>query len=160
MSQPDFIQGRRDVSGPVPFGDGLTDPQAARTPGQDTRDGATVLVIDDEHAVRFVTTRMIEAFGYRAVAALDGEQGAAIFRERAAEIVAVLLDLTMPGLTGEETFVALRQIRPDIPIILMSGFQKDEAVERFGGHGGWTFLQKPFHAEALRQALDQAAAPP
>jgi len=69
------------------------------------------------------------------------------------EIDAVVLDLVMPEMAGDETFDALRQIRPDLPILLVSGYDKEMAGERFLGRGIAGFLYKPYEPEELVERL-------
>jgi DNA-binding NtrC family response regulator len=68
----------------------------------------------------------------------------------------VLLDLTMPGLDGEEVFRRLRLIRPDARVVLMSGFNRVQAVDRFSGKGLAGFLQKPFTLDGLSAVMRRA----
>jgi CheY-like chemotaxis protein len=94
--------------------------------------------------------------GFQVLQASDGPQGVETFRRHAAEIDAVLLDLTMPGMNGEEVFRALRAIRPDVRVLLMSGYDEQEAAARFAGEGPAGFLQKPYRPEDLLRAVQQA----
>jgi len=78
------------------------------------------------------------------------------FRRRAGEIDVVVLDLTMPGMDGEETFLALRKISRKVPVILTSGYSQQEIARRFGsGAGPEGFLQKPFTVAALSGKLQE-----
>ena len=113
----------------------------------------TVLVVDDEEPVRSVAARMLRSLGFETVVAADGKEALTQFEERGGDIVAILLDLTMPELDGEETFHRLRSQSADVRVILMSGFNEQEAVNRFAGQGLAGFLQKPFRIEALREKL-------
>ncbi len=122
--------------------------------------GGTVLVVDDEALLRRAATAIIEHFGYDAVEAEDGRAAIAIFRERARDFDVVLLDMTMPGLTGEETFQELLRIRPDVRVVLSSGFNEMEATRRFGTEQLAGFLQKPYTAEQLAQMLSRVIGPP
>jgi two-component system, cell cycle sensor histidine kinase and response regulator CckA len=117
------------------------------------RGSGTVLVIDDEEAVRMVAGKMLKALGFEVLTASDGEQGLRVYRAHTESINAVLLDLTMPRMDGEETFRAIRGIRPDACVVLMSGFNEQEAAARFVGKGLAGFVQKPFSPEELRQRL-------
>jgi PAS domain S-box-containing protein len=117
------------------------------------RGQGTVLVIDDEESVRMVSSRMLKALGFEVLTASDGEQGLKVFREQGETIAAVLLDLTMPRMDGEEAFREIRRIRPEACVILMSGFNEQEAAARFIGKGLAGFVQKPFTAEELSQRL-------
>ena len=117
------------------------------------RGEGTVLVVDDEESVRRVAGRMLAALGFEVITARDGVEGLNAFRAAGETICAVLLDLTMPRLDGEETFRELRQLRPDARVILMSGFSEQEAGARFVGKGLAGFLQKPFTPDELREQL-------
>ncbi|MBI3414593.1 MAG: PAS domain-containing protein [Verrucomicrobia bacterium] len=116
----------------------------------------TVLVVDDEEPVRSVAARMLQSLGFDTVLAADGREAIVRFHESADQIVAILLDLTMPQLDGEETFRRLRVQRADARVILMSGFNEQEAVNRFAGQGLAGFLQKPFRLETLREKIQAA----
>jgi CheY-like chemotaxis protein len=119
----------------------------------------TVLVIDDEEIVRRTAQVTLEHFGYKVLLAHDGLEGVNKFRELAAHVDVVLLDLTMPVMSGEETFRELRLIRPDVRVILSSGYSQVEALRRFTGKGLAGFVQKPYTSvrleEAVKSALDR-----
>jgi len=113
------------------------------------------LVIDDEPSVRAVTKRMLEACGLSVRTARDGEEGLALFREYQHDISLVLLDLTMPGINGDEVFDEIRKMDAHVPVVLMTGFSEQEASTRFGGNSLAGLLQKPFRIEAVRELLQQ-----
>ena len=117
------------------------------------RGSGAVLVIDDDEAVRIVASRMLHAMGYEVVLAVDGREGVAKFRENPANFCAILLDLTMPLMDGTEVFSELRHVKGDIKVVLMSGFNEQDAISRFAGQGLAAFVQKPFAPEELRQAF-------
>jgi two-component system, cell cycle sensor histidine kinase and response regulator CckA len=108
----------------------------------------TVLVADDDDVVRTVTARMLERSGFEVVTAADGEAAVEIFAARASEIVAVVLDLVMPGRSGEEVLVEIRARRPDCPVLLCSGYSGGEAP-RPVSDGLVRFISKPYTAEQL-----------
>jgi CheY-like chemotaxis protein len=122
-----------------------------------TRQGAgrLVLVIDDDAEVRILAQRVLERGGYRVVLAEDGLIGVRYFTEHYTDIAAVLLDLTMPIMSGLETFNALQQIQPGIPILLCSGYSEEDATTHFVGRGLAGFIQKPFRPADLLAALHQ-----
>jgi len=124
-------------------------PLEARAPGP-----RRVLVIDDEESVRTVARRIFERAGYEVLLACDGVEGVERFRERSGEIGAVLLDITMPRMGGEETFAELRRIRGDVRVLLASGYSEQEAMSRFAAKGLAGFVEKPFCAETLLEKLD------
>ncbi len=114
----------------------------------------SILLVDDEPGVREVAAAMTESLGYRVIEAEDGEQALACFREEREDIVGVLLDLTMPGMDGKETFAALRRIDPSVRVILASGYSGSEVMSDTEGFAG--FIQKPFLIKDLREALEHA----
>jgi len=123
-----------------------------------------ILVIDDEETIRATARLMLQTIGFTVRLANDGEAGIADYRQHQQNIIAVLLDMTMPGLNGEETFRALRLINPDVQVILSSGYNEQEAISFFAGKGLTGFIQKPYSIQSLRQKmqayLGASASPP
>ncbi len=117
---------------------------------------ALVLVIDDEDTVRTVACQVLERHGCRTVHAADGEAGVGLFRQRPDEIDLILLDLTMPVMDGEEAFRIIRSIRPDVPIIVTSGYNRQDTTTRFAGRATAGFLQKPWTAQGLIHVVSNA----
>ncbi|MEE8558403.1 MAG: response regulator, partial [Myxococcota bacterium] len=113
----------------------------------------TVLVVDDEAEVREVVKAMAPRFGLAVMTARNGREALKLFRACADEITAVLLDMTMPEMNGEETFRELRRIRPEVPVIVMTGYSEEYAHERFSAERPVHFLKKPFTIESLRETL-------
>ena len=112
-----------------------------------------VLVVDDEDGVREFIRSALEFDGFEVFAAKDGTEGVAVFREHADRIDLVVLDMTMPGLSGERTFEELRKVRPDVRVVLSSGYNEDEAIARFAWRGLAGFLQKPYRHRDLLEAV-------
>ncbi len=117
-----------------------------------------ILVIDDEALVRSIAKSTLEHFGYSVFEADDGARGVELFRQLQDDIALVLLDLTMPEMGGEEAFDILRQIQPDIPVILSSGYDEAEATRRFAGKNVNGFLKKPYTAETLADRVKSVLA--
>lgn len=115
-----------------------------------------VLVIDDEETIRSVTADMLGELGFEAVEAASGEEGLALLAEAGSGIDIVLLDQVMPGMDGVSTFRELRRIRPDIKVVLASGFSQLEVSERFAGLGLNGFLSKPYVMKELADELSLA----
>jgi len=115
----------------------------------------TVLVADDEAGVRQVAEAALTMAGYNVLLAEDGQEAIDVFREHADKIAAVLLDMTMPRMGGEEAFRELRAISPDVKVILSSGFNEQDAITRFVGKGLAGFLQKPYRPQELYERLRQ-----
>jgi signal transduction histidine kinase/CheY-like chemotaxis protein len=118
----------------------------------------TVLVVDDEEVVRRTAKSALERGGYDVVLAEDGPEGIRIFEALKDRIALVLLDLTMPGLGGEEVLLRLQAIGPQVRVILSSGYNEVEVIQRFAGKGLAGFLQKPYTAAALIDAVNQVLA--
>lgn len=109
--------------------------------------GRTVLVIDDEDIVRDVVARMVEDLGYAAVTAADGAAGLALLDRE--EIHAVLVDLTMPQMSGADVVAALRERRPSLPVVVCSGYDR----EGRGRIQADAYLPKPFRIDTLERTL-------
>ena len=117
--------------------------------------GGTVLVVDDEDGVRSVSRMMLEQSGFNVLNARDGEEGLKVFREHQGEICAVLLDLAMPKMDGEEVFRRIREIKTETPVILSSGYNEQELEDRFADRGFAGFLQKPYRMQELTAKLNR-----
>ena len=115
----------------------------------------TVLIIDDEIAVCEVVADMLDLIGYESMVAQSGIDGLAMYQAHASEIDLVLLDLTMPGLSGEETFAKLRQIDPDVRVIISSGHSRHQTSATFSGAEGIDFLPKPYNFVMLESTIHQ-----
>ena len=116
----------------------------------------TVLVIDDESAMRLVARRVIQKMGLAVHEAEDGEQGIAMFTAIAHELSVVLLDLTMPKMGGEEVLARIRTTHPALPVIIASGYDHADALPRMPQDQHIAFLQKPYGVQALRDAVSHA----
>ena len=114
-----------------------------------TGDGSVVLLVDDDASVLDVGTRILESGGFRVIAASDGHDALHAFKEHAAEIDCVVLDLTMPGMGGEDTYEELRRAHCDVPVILGSGYFHAEIREQYKDKGFAAVLQKPYRRDHL-----------
>jgi PAS domain S-box-containing protein len=135
-------------------------PVSAPAPAPPRPAPGAVLVIDDEPAVCSVCAAMITHAGYPTYTATSGADGVRLFCDHLAEIVCVVLDLTMPGMDGVATFEALRKVTPTVRVILSSGYTMEQALERCAGMALAGFVQKPYHMATLRAELDRALAAP
>ena len=114
-----------------------------------------VLVVDDEEVVRQTARHTLERYGYSILCAGDGAEALEIYRRRASEIAIVLLDLTMPVMNGEEALRQMQMINPQARVLLSSGYNEVEAVQRFAGKGLAGFIQKPYAAAALAEKIKE-----
>lgn len=115
-----------------------------------------VLIVDDEESVRSVSASLLQRRGFGVVVARDGQEAAAILAAAPNRFTLVLLDLTMPGMDGEATFLTLREINPALRVVLMSGYSESEVTRMFEGHGIAGFLQKPFRAEEMYDVVGRS----
>jgi CheY-like chemotaxis protein len=117
-----------------------------------------VLVVDDDEAILEVARAFLERAGYRVLTACGGREGVCRFERAADEIDAVLLDVAMPDVDGQQVFREMSRIRPGIPVALASGYGHGLAAERFPVPGIAAFVSKPYEPEALVEAIGCALA--
>jgi PAS domain S-box-containing protein len=118
----------------------------------------TILLVDDEDAVRRVAKAALERYGYTVLLAEDGYQAVDTFSRTAEQVLLVILDMAMPGMGGEETFRRLKAIRPEVPVVVCSGFDELETARQFQTGGIAGFLQKPYTVVQLAEKVKAAAA--
>jgi PAS domain S-box-containing protein len=136
----------------LPAADGRvahTEPAAV----EDLQGTGTILVVDDEEIVRSMAKRVLERHGYSVILAKDGQTGVEALSQRKRDISLVLLDMTMPVMSGEEAFRQFRMISPDVRVILSSGYNEVEAIRRFTNKGLAGFIQKPYTSVELARKV-------
>src|SRR6185503_13237293 len=104
-------------------------------------------VVDDEEAIRELAQIVLEAAGMTVLSATDGSEGIALFRRNAASIDAVVLDVTMPSMTGDEVLRKIRKTHPRCPVVLSSGFSEYDVAGSLLDDPFVLFLQKPYAPE-------------
>jgi two-component system, cell cycle sensor histidine kinase and response regulator CckA len=122
-----------------------------RTPSDAAR--ATVLLVDDERMVRRAAQRLLEKLGFRVLLAEDGLAAVRTFAAKRDEISAVMLDLVMPVMDGAETLAKLQEIDPAVPVLLASGYSREEQADELLKRGAHSFIQKPYDLETLRTTM-------
>jgi PAS domain S-box-containing protein len=115
-----------------------------------------VLMADDDPAVASVVKAMLEAGGCSVLVARDGQEAVDLFSERASEISVVLLDAMMPRVNGADAMTQMRALRPEIPVVLCSGYDERSMASRFGAERPSEFLQKPYTMDELFERLAAA----
>jgi CheY-like chemotaxis protein len=116
---------------------------------------ATILVVDDEAIVHKTARSALEKVGYAVLVAENGVEALQVFQQYQDRIALVVLDMTMPIMSGEETLTRLRGIREKIKIIASSGYNEREFLEKFGDRVDG-FLQKPYTASQVAQVVSHA----
>jgi signal transduction histidine kinase/ActR/RegA family two-component response regulator len=119
-----------------------------------------ILVVDDEPWVLEVAKAFLENAGYQVATAVGGHRGIELFKAQAGEFHAVVLDLAMPDLPGNEVLAEIRALHCEVPVIAVSGYNAEVAAERFGTAGFAGFLHKPYEPEALVELLRTAVGSP
>jgi CheY-like chemotaxis protein len=111
-----------------------------------------VLLIDDEETIRGVGAEMLKELGFETITANDGLEALEAFRQNP-DIDFVILDLTMPHMDGEQCFRELKLLKPDVRVIMSSGYNEQDVTQRFVGKGLAGFIQKPYTFTVLRDAV-------
>jgi signal transduction histidine kinase/ActR/RegA family two-component response regulator/predicted secreted protein len=133
---------------PVP-GDATPAPVSARL----------VLIVDDEEPVREAVSDVLGEEGIETIQAGDGRSGLELYQAHMPEIGLVILDLSMPGMSGQETLQELRQLNSAVPVLLSSGYSREDVVRSFEAEGVASFLQKPYSIADLIQKVQELMPP-
>ena len=127
--------------------------ETPETPKQVPRGTRTLLIIDDEQAVLDVTRRLVERLGHGALTAADGQHAVEIARTHEGDIDLAVLDIGMPLMDGAEVYPLLKKARPDMKVILSSGYELDAISQALLDAGADAFIQKPFRMKALGDTI-------
>ena len=133
----------------------LSSPTTEVPPTTTDKKQGLVLVIDDEEAVRIAVTDILKLEDLQVITAENGRDGLALYQEQQQEIDLIILDLSMPGLSGYETLVHLQKINPIVQVLLSSGYSQVEATNQFGDLHVAGFLQKPYNTDYLLEIVQQ-----
>jgi PAS domain S-box-containing protein len=120
---------------------------------QPASDKETVLLVDDEEMITDVGSRMLAKLGFEVLIARDGEEAVAVYQDNQAKINLVLMDMVMPRVGGGEAFDRLKQINPDVKVILCSGYSIDGQARVILNRGCSAFIQKPFNLQTLSENI-------
>lgn len=121
-----------------------------------SRTVGTVLMIDENEVLCSSVSIALRTQGFRVLEAHDGRFGVDLFQIHEAAIDVIVMDLTLPRLSGREALRQLQQIRPGVKVILTSLFSKNSAWKALGGLHPWEFLQKPYLLSELIELLQKA----
>lgn len=143
----------------LPVGQGLPRPVGPRAPDRtDLRGAGVVLVVDDEEIVRRTASAALKRQGYEVLLAASGPAAIEILSQRPRDISVVLLDLSMPGMDGQETLRRLKPISPGIRVLISSGYNEAECLRQFGNEQISGFVQKPYTSTTLAEKVKSALA--
>jgi CheY-like chemotaxis protein len=131
--------------------------------GDSVQGSGTILVVDDEEIVRVAARTVLETFGYTVLEGENGREALRVYERHAGEVSVVLLDMTMPVMSGVETLHQLLKLDPDAVVIATSGYNESEAMQIFGSSIAG-FIQKPYTAPELghkiKAACHRSTSPP
>jgi CheY-like chemotaxis protein len=131
---------------------------SALEPAPDVTPKGVVVVIDDEPIVRQIARMALERKGYLVLEADEGLTALHIFKRHPGQLDLAILDLNMPGMSGEETLPELRKIRPDVKILISSGYTDSDSMTVFQGQQISGFLAKPYTSAKLVEMVERALA--
>jgi two-component system, cell cycle sensor histidine kinase and response regulator CckA len=114
----------------------------------------TILIVDDEESICLVVSEMLKNTGFRVHTASSGPAALELYQKHQKEISLVLLDMTLPGMSGLEIYEKLLKINPNIITLLMSGYAEQQVHEFFAGRPMPTIIQKPFKIPELLQLIE------
>jgi CheY-like chemotaxis protein len=123
-----------------------------------TFNGELVLVADDDNVALKAICEMLEILRLKTIQAVNGDDAVELFRKHQDKIAVVILDLIMPVKSGTDAFLEIIKIKPDVKVIVNSGFTKDERIETLMAHGVKVFVQKPYSITKLKNALNEVLA--
>ncbi len=139
------------VSFPAAPGSPLHAPSTAEEPIESG--SGTILVVDDDKMVRRAVATTLRGLGYLTFEAASGREAVALYSQHHALIRAVVLDMIMPGMGGSATYKAMREVNPNVSVLLMSGYSMNEDVQALLDAGASGFVMKPYSVEVLARSL-------
>jgi CheY-like chemotaxis protein len=114
--------------------------------------------VDDEAMIREMASELLRDLGYTVVTCADGRETAAYYREHWREVDLVILDMVMPGISGRDTFVALREVNPQVRVLLSSGYSLNGEAQAILDEGVLAFVGKPYRQADLARKVAEALA--
>lgn len=119
------------------------------------RGEGVVLIVDDDESIISLGKKMLDRLGYTALAARDGIEAVEMYRENESEIACVILDLTMPRMSGADAFEEIRRVNSEAKVILCSGYDEQQVTQEFAGKGLAGFLHKPYTLTELKKKMKE-----
>jgi CheY-like chemotaxis protein len=137
----------------LPAVEGEPEPPELQASTAPPRGEGTILLVEDEEAVRRLARRVLEGAGYRVIEAANGEQALALIRDWSGDLDLVITDVIMPGMSGQELSARLREARPTLRILYVSGYTDDAILQHGRLLPNTAFLHKPFSPVSLSQGV-------
>ncbi|PKN66809.1 MAG: oxidoreductase, partial [Deltaproteobacteria bacterium HGW-Deltaproteobacteria-10] len=141
-------------------------PASRKTPPADKksftaarRGTETILVVDDEEVVAKVCKEMLESLGYHVYLAGSGQEALAVYMEKCRKIDLIILDMILPGISGSDTYDRLREINPEVKVLLSSGYSVEGQATKILERGCQGFIQKPVRMNSLAQKVREILEP-
>lgn len=119
----------------------------------DMSDKSTILLVDDDQMVLSVTKQLLERLGYQVIKAQGGEEAVTLAMNFQDRISIAILDMVMPGMDGPSTFRRLREMMPDLKVLLCSGYVESDQVHDLVANGAVGFIRKPFDRKTLEREI-------
>jgi len=142
---------------PAPTGDtALNEDQTASAPSAPWQASGTILLVEDEDQVRLIAKMLLKRFGFTVLEAVNGKEALEMYQRNAAEITIVFTDIGMPVMDGYELFHALKKLKPELPIIVSSGYGNAEVSSRIGSDNIAGLISKPYNYDQLLEVLKRA----
>ena len=113
----------------------------------------TIMIVDDEKHVRELLKNQLEQIGYDVILDEDGSEAVKKYRKEYKRIKLIMLDMIMPKLDGRDTFLKMKQINPDLKVLLISGYSQDEKATKLLNEGVLGFAQKPFKIDKISRII-------
>jgi two-component system cell cycle sensor histidine kinase/response regulator CckA len=117
------------------------------------RGSGTILLVDDEDSIRSVGKRILEQLGYEILLAENGSRALEVYQIHLERINLVILDMIMPGMGGRETYLKIKEINPQVKVLLSSGYSIDGEAQEILAQGAQGFIQKPYRIDALSRKI-------
>ena len=121
--------------------------------------GETILIVEDNGSARMALEALLDALGYKVIATADAAEAMDAFSQQADTVDLVMSDLILPRISGPELYDQLRELRPGLPCIIMSGYPLEDESERLKRHGIHHWLQKPFNMRRLSELVHDVLHP-
>ncbi len=115
----------------------------------------TILLVDDEKIIIDVSCVLLKALGYEVISAMSGQEAIEIIKDKQDRVDMVILDMMMPDMEGGETLVRLKEIKPELKILLSSGYSMEDGAEEFLKRGCDGFIQKPYDMNHLSKKIEE-----